>query len=126
MALGPKSKSICGIFKTRFSLVLCGSDDQHWTGWAFSDRDLVDNELEEDEFQCHTTLPHEDPIASDNGGRVVDANTPIRDARAYFLIIFEIRITAVLLEWEVLIRAVECGVEDFVCSSVARIEHAGS
>ncbi|QDS70485.1 hypothetical protein FKW77_010069 [Venturia effusa] len=107
-------ESTCGIFKSRFSLVLCGSDDQHWTGWAFSDRDLVENELVEHEFQCDTMLPHEDPIASDNvGGRVVDANTPIRDARAYFLVIFEIRIAAVSSEWEVLVRAVERGVEDF-------------
>jgi len=111
----PKGKNRFGIFKSRFSLVLCGSDDQHWVGWAFSDRDLEANELEEDEFQYHTAMPHEDPIASDNGEQIVDANTPIRDARAYFLIIFDIRIAAVLLEWQVLIRAVERGVEGYVC-----------
>jgi hypothetical protein len=110
----PKDETIFGIFKSRFSLVLCGSDDQHWVGWAFSDRDLEANNLEEDEFQYHTAMTHEDPIASDNGERVLDANTPIRDARAYFLIIFDIRIAAVLLEWEILVRAVERGVEDYV------------
>lgn len=70
--------------------------------------------MEEDEFQYQTGTIHEDPIASDNGESVLDANTPIRDARAYFLTIFESRIASASSEWEDLVRAVERGVESYV------------
>jgi hypothetical protein len=88
-----------------------------WTGYGFVDRDLDENELDERDFQYDGM--HEDPIASNNAGDSIDANTPIRDPRLYFLAIFEIRIIAVLREWEVLVRFMERGIESKVCFSLS-------
>lgn len=78
------------------------------------DRDLKENELEEDDFQHDSSMLYEDPVASDDGARVLDANSPIKNPRLYFATIFDMRISSVLLEWQVLVRALECEVYDQV------------
>jgi hypothetical protein len=106
--------STIGVCKTRFSLVICGTNEQHWTGYCFVDRDLEKNELDEELSGHDQFMTQEDPIASDNGERSINAESPIKDPRAYFLTIFEIRIAAVKREWEGLVRAMERGIEDRV------------
>jgi hypothetical protein len=81
-----------------FSLVICGTDHQHWVGYAF-----VDRHFDEDEDLDESLFPykgcHEDPIVSDCGEDILDANLPIWDPRRYFLVILKFRIANVLKEW---------------------------
>jgi hypothetical protein len=103
-----------GLYKSRFSLVVCGSNDEQWTAYAFGDRDLEENPLDEDDFP-YQKGQHEDPISSDSGFESIDANKPIRDARTYWLVIFEARIAQVLKQWDVLVSILDDKINSYVC-----------
>jgi hypothetical protein len=110
-------KQYFALRKSRFSLVLCGSDNQHWVGYAFGDSGLDEDKLEdllEDVVSYEGSNLYEDPIAS-VGARVVDAKRPISDPRVYYLVVFEIRIARVLEDWQILIRFMERGIDKHVC-----------
>jgi hypothetical protein len=102
------------LFKSRYSLLVCGTDDTHWVGYCFVDRDLKENHFDEDDFCQQELGKHEDPISCDSGGHSIDANIPIADPRAYFLVITEIRIAGLCKGWECLIRLLECSIELYV------------
>jgi hypothetical protein len=96
-----------------FSLTLCGSDHHHYVGYCFDDRDLEDcEELHEMEFSYEDM--QEDPIASDYGGNILDANRPISDPRAYFLVIFDSRSVHILKEWEGIGAVIERKMKSYV------------
>lgn len=102
------------LYKSRFSLIVVGSNDTHWTGYSFVDRDLGENPFEEDDFHYQNDRPHEDPISSDSGFDSIDANVPIWDARAYWLAIGQIRIRKVKQEWEFIIPLLERSIGSYV------------
>jgi hypothetical protein len=98
--------------KSRFSLVISGSGDRHWTAYAFVDDGFDEDQDLEIEFLYDGV--HEDPIASDCGLDVIDANQPIWDPREYFLAIFEIRIKHVLREWLALSQLIGSRIDIYV------------
>lgn len=70
----------CGVQKSQFSLVICGFDEHHWVGWAFIDRNFEEcKDLGGIDFPYIGV--HEDPIASDLGSDILDANRPMLDQR---------------------------------------------
>ncbi|KAF2493443.1 kinase-like protein [Lophium mytilinum] len=99
---GPKT-----IYKSRFSLMICGSDNQRWIAYAFEDRDSEDEAIEEDD--CSYEVIQEDSIIADG----TDANLPIWDPREYFLLTVERRGKNILEKWETLISAVESRINDY-------------
>jgi len=100
----PKPGMKFGLYKARFSLLICGTGDRRWIGYAFVDRDFDCEEMKEEDFCYDGVL--EDPITS-HGGEVIDANMPIQDPRAYYLMIFENEAANVLQEWTPIVRALE-------------------
>ncbi|RDI86230.1 hypothetical protein Vi05172_g3802 [Venturia inaequalis] len=99
------------LHRSQFSLVICGTDDMHWVGYSFVDREFGEEEdLDIGVFPYEGV--HEDPIFSDLGGReVLDANCPIQDARLYFLSIFEMRIKRALVEWDALAHLISSSID---------------
>lgn len=85
--------------------MLCGSDNRHYVGYAFIDRDF-DKDDESLDIDFPYAGVHEDPIASDCGRNTLNANLPIWDPRAYFMCIFKNRITTVLKEWESIVQTI--------------------
>jgi hypothetical protein len=108
---GPKADVYYAVYKARDSLVLCGSGDRHWIGYAFVDRDFDDEDMDEDDFSYEGFS--EDPITS-YGNDTLDANCPIKDPRDYFLRVLEIQSKKVLREWENLIWFVERAINHHV------------
>jgi hypothetical protein len=100
------------MIKSQFSLVISGLDDRHWTAYAFVDRDFDKDEDLDMDFSYRGI--QEDPIASDCGPYIIDANMPIWDPRVYFLRIFEIRIRLVCKEWASLYQTIRCKLEYYV------------
>lgn len=109
--------------KSRFSIVICGSDNQHWVAYAFGEDDSgeewsegaesEDEEWEQDDI-CPGGIPfNEDPIASVDG-RVIDAEKPIGDPRAYYLVVLETRIAKVLKFWRTVLRILQLGIDNIV------------
>ncbi|KAF2812414.1 uncharacterized protein BDZ99DRAFT_461120 [Mytilinidion resinicola] len=102
----PQPEPMIGISKSRFSLVICGSDNRRWIAYAFVDRDLDDEEMEEED--CSYEGFQEDPIICNT-----DANLPLWDLRDYFLRTLEERGKNVLEEWENLASAVESRINTY-------------
>jgi hypothetical protein len=96
--------------KAIFSLTICGSDDRHYSAYVFVDREFNEDEDMDEDFSY--TNFQQDPIASDGGGDVIDANLPVWDPREYFLVIFQLRIAMVLKEWkgfaQTITRSIDC------------------
>jgi hypothetical protein len=107
LANASQTMSSFSLYKSRFSLVVCGSNDSLWTGYSFVDRDLEENPFEEGDFCYQDNQPHEDPISSDSGSGSIDANVPLWDPRAYWLVVLEVRIIKVHKEWESIVRILE-------------------
>lgn len=115
-----EGKTQCGIYEAQTSLVICGSDEQQWTAYAFTDcyfnaESPLDQEFSYDEMQ-------EDPIAwtcefDGAFATVVDANKPIWNPREYFLTILENQLARVVNEWEYVVRQLQRSVKQFVCST---------
>lgn len=99
------------IQKARFSLVICGSDDKHYVAYAFVDREFGEDEDLAIDFPYQGV--HEDPIASDCGNHVIDANKPILDPRAYLLVMFELRMKKVLTEWSGIARIIGGRIDNY-------------
>jgi hypothetical protein len=108
----PQRRKHYGIMKSQFSLVVSGSDDRHWVAYAFVDR-LFDEDEHLDIDYPYSGF-HEDPIASDLGHDMIDANLPIWDPRSYFLVIFESRITKVVKDWYDLSHTISKSVDTYV------------
>jgi len=113
-----------GIFKARFSLGICGSDNRRWTGYGFADSEydgLVELEPPEEDGEEDSLAEYceEDPIAGacevDGNLPVVTANFPIYHPLEYFLVIFKNRIARLRNEWRNLVGFVEEKIEDYVC-----------
>jgi hypothetical protein len=104
--LDPGSKDEThAMYQARYSLVLCGSGDQRWIGYAFVDRDFgPEEDMEEGDFSY--TGFFEDPIASNENG-TIDANRPIKDPREYFLRVLENQSKKVLNEWKSLVALIK-------------------
>lgn len=49
---------------------------------------------------------HEDPIASDYGNHVINANQPISNPRTYFLVMVEVQMEKILTEWSRIARMI--------------------
>ena len=100
------------------SVVICGTDHFRWVGYAFSDRNIDDNHLnDEDEHDENDgEMPDEDIFASD--GNILEyipvVDDPICDPRMYFLRCAQLRVAAVVDEWKYLIQSVEVGLKDWV------------
>ncbi|KAF2185082.1 hypothetical protein K469DRAFT_665938 [Zopfia rhizophila CBS 207.26] len=109
----PKSevKQADGIHESHISLVICGTHNSRWVGYAF-DTDLDDEEVGEDEDPDPEL--NEDPAAWNGGKYVIDANIPIWDPREYFLAIAETRMCQILKEWRNLVRALEQSINAYV------------
>lgn len=105
----PKSKDKTKwiMYESQSSLVITGSNEMQWTGYALSDH-YFDAENPLDEVFSYSGI-QEDPIAwsTELDGLMVDANNPVWNPRVYFLIMLEIRIAQVVQEWTYLIRNVE-------------------
>jgi hypothetical protein len=97
-------KKSYAIQKAQFSLVICGTDDSHYVAYAFIDREFGEDEDLAMDFPYQGV--QEDPIASDCGNSIINANQPISDPRAYFLMMFELRIGNVLREWSGIARTI--------------------
>jgi hypothetical protein len=104
------------IEKVCFSLVICGTDNQHYVGYAFVDRDFEnpDEDLDSSDFQYKGV--NEDPIASDCGDDIMNANLPIWDPRAYYLSVLDIRMAKILKEWRGLAWRISRRIDHFVSS----------
>jgi hypothetical protein len=99
-----------GMHEAQISVVICGSDNWRWAGYAFIDTSFESEDLGDGIFSYEDV--HEDPIASNSE---LHADLPIWDPREYFLTILEIRVTQVRKELEYLVRAVERSVKQNVC-----------
>lgn len=108
----PDTKAPYGVYNSQFSLLICGSSNKHWIGYSFVDCDLDEEDMEEGDFTYHGM--QDDPIAACAGG-VIDANIPIQDPRAYFVVIFEVHIAKALKEAQNLVKMIECSVKNHVC-----------
>jgi hypothetical protein len=108
------------MYKARFSLLICGSSNRQWDGYAFADRDIEGENLDEEDFSYRGI--YSDPIASDGeldpNQPVPDANNPITDPREYFLMVLATRMHSVHKEWENLVRMVDRSITEHVCDSV--------
>lgn len=103
------------ILQGHFSIVVHGHSDWNWDAHSFEnndfdhddqdDEDLEEENSEDEEFQ-------DDPNAG-RGGKV-EVNRPIRDAREYFLQIFDIRSTLALHSAKYLIQWLERSIENYV------------
>jgi hypothetical protein len=102
------------IEKVCFSLVICGTDDRHYVGYSFVDRDFEDPDEKLDGSLFDYQGPHEDPIASDCGEGVINANHPIWDPRTYFLSVVDLRMTKTLKEWRGLARRIIRKIDHYV------------
>lgn len=103
------------IEQVSISLVICGSSEWHYTGYAFVDRNFggPDDDLDESSFLYDQV--NEDPIPSDCcGAEVIDANFPMWDCRAYYLSIVDHRSARVVKEWRVLVRLISRKIHSFV------------
>ncbi|CAO2655216.1 Nn.00g102800.m01.CDS01 [Neocucurbitaria sp. VM-36] len=114
------------------SVVICGTDHFRWMGYAFSDRNLVDDHIndegehddnddnDEDDEDENDEMPFEDIFATDGNIQeyfhVVD--DLIWDPRKYFLRCVQVRVAAVADEWRYLIQAVEVGAKDWLANLV--------
>jgi hypothetical protein len=98
-------KKVWGIQEAQFSLVVAGSDNSRWVGYAFVDAE-IDGILAEsfDEDMDH------DQIAAGE----LQANKPIWMPRDYFLRVFQIRVEYVRKQWEYLIYKMERSVNQYV------------
>ncbi|KAF2489385.1 hypothetical protein BU16DRAFT_180672 [Lophium mytilinum] len=103
----PKPEPNYGIYKSRFSLVICGSENRRWIGYAFVDQHIDDEDLEEED--CSYEEFQEDPILSDGS----DANLPIWDPREYFLMTLEIHVRKILGEWENAVYTVKGKINEY-------------
>lgn len=101
------------LYKSRFSLVISGFNDLEWTAYSFGDRDFKENPFEEADF-AYQQGKHEDPISSDSGYGSVDANKPIKEAREYWLVIFQVRISQVLKQWDIIVSTLETNIDSYV------------
>lgn len=106
-----------GLKRRQGSLMIVGTNDLHWTAYCFDDRD-PDDELDEDDFTYNSVQV--DPIVSQYGDNIIDANTPIRDPRAYFLRVWSRRTATVLAQWENLVWLTETGIN----SQVSRLHQS--
>ncbi|KAH4071235.1 hypothetical protein HBI23_101520 [Parastagonospora nodorum] len=84
------------IRQAHISVVLCGWGNTRWTGYAFANTGLdAQPALDHDEDE-----PNMDYFAADrDDDHVKDADTPIWDAREYWLQIVAIRCRLILKEW---------------------------
>jgi hypothetical protein len=97
-----------GIYESRFSFVICGSDNRRWIGYAFVDQDDDEENLGPED--CHYEGFQEDPIAA----AAADANMPEWEPRQYFLNVLESRIKLILREWENVVYTVERRIKEYV------------
>lgn len=131
------------VHEAQISLVICGSDETRWVGYAFVDTDFnahdcscgyyeqSNRDQQEEESGDRNGREHEeeedvgdedtdelqfneDPIASDRRGNDVGTDHPIWNPREYFLRNVDFRMSQVLKEWIHLIRTVEASVEEWV------------
>lgn len=98
-----------GLYEAHISVVICGSDAECWTAYAFDDGDF-DGENLYDAIYPYKGI-HADPIASDGD---VDAERPIWDPREYFLTVVAARMARVAEEWEALVRLIERSIREYV------------
>ncbi|KAF2493129.1 hypothetical protein BU16DRAFT_563306 [Lophium mytilinum] len=88
-----------GIYKARSSFMICGSNDRHWTGYAFVDRDM-----EDEEESTYNGLVQNRITGS-------PSNVPVWDPREYFLIVLDENLLKVQNEWEDVVFKVAQGIE---------------
>jgi hypothetical protein len=106
----PEGQKTFRLHKAHISCVIKGSGEWQWIAWVFEDTNHEQGAS--DDADCHSgvdgdeDLPcqgfKEDPITCG-----LDANTPIRKPRQYFLKAFEIRIIKVREEWDELVHKLE-------------------
>jgi hypothetical protein len=97
------------MYEAQFSLVICGSNEERWTAYAFDDTEFDGEELYDKIFPCEGV--HADPVALDDD---IDAERPIWNPREYFLKVVEARMAQATVEWEVLVRSVERSIREYV------------
>lgn len=99
-----------GILEAHISFVICGSDDSRWVGYAFSDDEEEEENLE-DEVSSDDVVAW-DPIAWNS---TVDANVPFWNPKEYFLKIIEVRMVKVLERWKDVVHVIEWNIKEGVC-----------
>jgi hypothetical protein len=102
-----------GMFEAHFSLVICGSHESRWVGYALDNTEFDGEELHDKIFPCEGV--HPDPIASCLNDSGLDADLPIWNPREYFLFAVSNRITRAAIEWDALLRAIERRINQYVC-----------
>jgi hypothetical protein len=134
--------------KSHISIVICGSDNLQWVGYAFAnsvddDGDDESDGSETDEDENGEEGGNEDEeedgggyqadlFASDDSYRVLDANLPIHDAREYWLCVVDLRLRLIVEKWEFAIHKVEQSVKNqvgylqMILLSVVLLIHLGT
>ncbi|KAF2831927.1 hypothetical protein CC86DRAFT_280201, partial [Ophiobolus disseminans] len=108
--------------RAHISVMICGSDNVQWVGYAFAnntvDEDGTENEEDEIEGSVDTDFAEDedegevDLFASDDSDEVLDANIPIYDPREYWLRVVKLRLRLIVSKWEYLVYKVEKSVEN--------------
>lgn len=100
------------MYRAMFSFVICGSDHRRWTGYAFADDNKNDDDMLDDDDELDYQI---DPIASVDEGPFLMLDDQI-NPRQYFLRVLDLRMEAILKEWENIVRFMEYSIEDCIYS----------
>jgi hypothetical protein len=106
------------LHEAQISCVVAGSDEWRWVAYCFVDTyfDAVE-EGRESVLSYHDDKLggiHADPFTYG----ITDADTPIRNPREYFLMVFRIRIAQVKREWQRMVEKIDESIREYeqVCS----------
>jgi hypothetical protein len=110
--------------KSHVSIVICGSDNVQWVGYAFtnsadnkdddeSDGSETDGTEDEDEDEDEVKFQR-DLFASVDSDSVIDANMPTYDAREYWLCVIHLRLDFIVKKWAHTVLKIEQRVRDHV------------
>jgi hypothetical protein len=135
--------------KSHVSIVICGSDNLQWVGYAFTnnlddeDEDGINSD-ETDEVEGGQEDAYEredddedddgdeggdegqkkyktDMFASDDSYRVLNAEVPKYDAREYWLIVVDLRLRLIVSKWEYVVHKVERSVKSQVGCRIVQL-----
>lgn len=104
------------LYEAQISCVVAGSDEWRWVAYCFVDTYFDADEEAKETVQSY----HEDSLVTE-GMRadpltfgVTNADDPIQNPKAYFLMVFQIRINQVKREWQNVVAKVQQSVREYV------------